>query len=188
MESQTFTINRFPGFRKLLSAVFTLVFFLAVSSSPVFAAEAVMPAPQDTLSVKLKWNDPPAKVQLKDWRCTGDGPNLDFDGTLMDEVKSVIGSIAGLDQSFPNDPEGMKNEALKEIDKDYPNHGWAISFPSLTVGPYDAPHGQTRTYKIKTCYTKSEIRQYIDFQKKLLEQLKNSNDPVGDAKRMLAQL
>lgn len=188
MINQTFTGKGLSGFRGVLSSAFAFLCLATISTSSALGADTVMPAPQDTVSIKLKWNDPPAKVQLKDWRCTGDGPNLDFDGTLMDEVKSVIGRIADLDASFPNNPEGMKNEALKEIEKDQPNYGWAISFPSLTVGPYDAPHGSTRTYKIKTCYTKSEIRQYIDFQKKLLEQLKNSKDPVGDAKRMMTQL
>ncbi len=188
MKNPTFTRKGTPTFRKYLTLVFSSLCFWVTSSTTALGANAVMPAPQDTVSIKLNWNDPPAKVQLKNWRCTGDGNNLDFEGTLMDEVKSVIGSIANLELFFPNDPEGMKNEALKEINKEQPNYGWSISYPSLTVGPYDAPHGLTKTYKIKTCYTKSEIRQYIDFQKKLLEQLKNSDDPVGDAKRMLGQL
>lgn len=185
MNNEPFIATPFRGFRNYF--ILIAAFVGLGTSSIASGAEAVMTAPQDTVSIKLKWNDPPAKVQLKDWKCTTQNPYGSPGGTLMDQVRARINWIAGLDTIYPNDTDGMNNRAQEDIQKDLDSPIWVISFRPQTKGPYDAPHGQTKTYKIKTCYTQKEYDQYREFLKKLLEQLKNSKDPVGDAKKMLTQ-
>ncbi len=186
MNKENSVTTPFRGFRSYF--IFISALLVLGTSSIAFGAETIMTAPQDTVSIKLKWNDPPAKVLLKEWKCTGTYSDGTPGGTLMDQVRSKINWIAGLNTLYPNDSSGMNNRAQEDIQKALDSSVWVITFRPVSKGPYDAPHGQTKTYKIKTCYTEKEYEQYVAFLKKLLEQLKNSKDPVGDAKKMMAQL